>query len=54
MKAKEKGAAEDEMVRKHHYSMDMNLSKLGEIVEDRGAWSAAVYEVAKIQTQLSN
>ena len=35
-------------------SMDMNLSKLGEIVEDRGAWSAAVYEVAKIQTQLSN
>ena len=37
MKAKEKGAAEDEMVRKHHYSMDMNLSKLGEIVEDRGA-----------------
>ena len=35
-------------------SRDMNLSKLGEIVEDRGAWSAAVYEVAKIQTQLSN
>ena len=23
-------------------SMDMNLSKLGEIVKDRGSWSAAV------------
>ena len=28
-------------------SMDMNLSKLQEIVEDRGAWSVVVYEVAK-------
>ena len=27
-------------------SMDMNLSKLQEIVEDRGAWHAAVYEVS--------
>ena len=26
-------------------SMDMNLSKLGEIVVDRGAWRAAVHEV---------
>ena len=26
-------------------SMDMNLSKLGEIVEDRGAWQAAVHGV---------
>ena len=34
-------------------SMDMNLSKLWEIVEDRGAWSAAVRRVAKSQTQLS-
>ena len=30
--------------------MDMNLSKLWEIVEDRGAWYAAVHEVAKSQT----
>ena len=35
-------------------SMDMNLSKLQEIVEDRGAWCATVHGVAKNQTQLSN
>ena len=28
-------------------SMDMNLSKLWEIVEDRGAWHAAVFGVTK-------
>ena len=31
-------------------SMDMNLSKLQEIVEDRGTWCAAVHEVAKSWT----
>ena len=36
-------------------SMDMSLSKLREIVEDRGAWHATVHEVAaKSQIQLSN
>ena len=30
--------------------MDMNLSKLQEAVEDRGALRAAVYGVAKSQT----
>ena len=30
-------------------SMDMNLSKLWDIVEDRGAWSAVVHGVAKSQ-----
>ena len=35
-------------------SMDMSLSKLQEIVKDRGAWGAAVHGVAKDQTRLSN
>ena len=28
-------------------SVDMNLSKLWEIVEDRGAWRAAVHEFSE-------
>ena len=35
-------------------SMDMNLSRLWEIVRDRGAWSAAVHRVVKSQTWLSD
>ena len=31
-------------------SMDMNLSKLQEIVKDREAWHAAVHRMAKSQT----
>ena len=31
-------------------SMDMNLSKLQEIVKDTGTWRAAVYEVARSRT----
>ena len=34
-------------------SRDMSLSKLWEIVEDRGAWPAAVHVVTESQTQLS-
>ena len=34
--------------------MVMSLSKLQEMVKDREAWHAAVHEVAKSQTQLSD
>ena len=35
-------------------SMDMNLSKVQELVMDRGAWHAAVHGVTKSWTRLSN
>ena len=34
-------------------SMDVNLSKLREVVKGREAWCAAVHEAAKSQTRLS-
>ena len=40
---------EDEMVGCIADSMDMNLSKLQETVEDREAWLAAVHGIIKSQ-----
>ena len=50
----EKEATEDETVGWHHWSMDMNLSKLRETVKDREAWCAAVHGVTKRRTWLSD
>ena len=45
---------ENEMVDGVTDSVDMSLSKLQEMVKDREAWHAAVLEVAKSGTRLSN
>ena len=50
---KEKGMAENERDSITD-SMDLNLSKLREIAEDRGAWCAAIHGVVKNQTRSSN
>ena len=35
-------------------SMDLSLSELRELVMDREAWRAAIYEVTNSRTQLSD
>ena len=51
---KEKRTTEDEKVGWHHQINGQDLSKLWEIVKDREAWCAAVHEVTKSRTQLSD
>ena len=41
------------MIGWHHQLNGINVSRPWEIVEDRGAWRAAVHGVAKSQTRLS-
>ena len=52
IEGKRRGMAEDEMLAS--LTTYMYLSKLWEIVEDRGAWHAAVHGVTKSWTRLSN
>ena len=47
---KEKGVAEDEMIRQHTNAVHMRLSKFGEMVKDSGAWRAIVRSVAESGT----
>ena len=45
---------EHEMVNSITASMDMDLSKLWETVEDRRTWWATVHRVARSRTRLSD
>ena len=49
----EKTMADDQWLDSITDSMDLNLSKLEKIVEDRGAWHAAIHGVTRSWTQLS-
>ena len=51
---KEKGVAEDEVVSQHRRLSGHELARIWEIMQDRGAWHAAVHEAANFQTRLSD
>ena len=51
---KEKGGQRMRRLESITHAMDTGLSKLWEIVEDRGTWRATVLGVSKSQTKLSN
>ena len=50
----EKGMTQDEMAGWHHWSVDVSLSELRELVMNRVAWHAAIHGVAKSWTWLSD
>ena len=54
LKAKEKGWQRMRWLDSTTDSKDINLSKLQEIVEEKGGWCAVVHGVAKNWTQLSD
>ena len=51
---KDKGVAEDEIVRQHHWLNGHEFKQTLGDSEVQGSWCAAVYGVAKSRTQLSN
>ena len=54
IEGKRRRGRQDEVVGWLTDSMGMSLSKLWRLVMDRETWRAAVHEVAKSQTRLSN